>query len=206
MAVPFVPFPGVVQVSMRLSEAGQQVENVLNFDIGGLDFNSACATINASLAGTLWPGLQPFLHTSVSHVENYYVDLTTETGPTATFGPFASPNGTGAAPALPNNVAFCVTHRTLGRGRSYRGRTYVGGLTTDDAVGSYIGSGVAASIVAAYNDMRTELEGEDILFVVASRRINKTWRVLGQATPITISIARDLVLDSQRRRSPGRGA
>jgi len=201
----FIPVPNVAQVNIRFEIAGQQIENVLNFNYAlATDFSTAVPIIQDALE-VWWATVRIQLSDQLVHIENYYVDLTSAIGPTATFGPFTPNDGDIAGDAVPNNAAFVVTHRTLARGRSFRGRTYMAGVAEGNVSLSRVGPTVVAAIVAAFNDLRTTLEADGISFVVVSRYSGGAPRVTGISTPIIATISRDDVIDSQRRRLPGRG-
>jgi hypothetical protein len=113
-------------------------------------------------------------------------------GTAATFGP------------MPNNVTVAMKWSTGLRGRSYRGRTYHLGLCEDQVVGNEVNGTFLAGLIASYADLLGHVNiGANTLCVV-SRFHNNSARVSGVATDI-LSVSADPVIDSQRRRLPGRG-
>lgn len=203
--MPFVPVPTTLQYNLRFSCAGQQIENVLNFSYADSDFATAAAALYPLVRDELWASLRTALSNQISNTGSYLVDLSSETGPVATFGPFTSPSGQSAIFAAPNNAAFVVTHRTASRGRSFRGRSYVSGIPADQIAASRVSSGFLSIAVSAFNNMRDEAEAAGFPFVIVSRFINGAPRVTGLATPVTACVSVDDAVDSQRRRLPGRG-
>lgn len=204
-AMPFVPIPGVVQANVRFLLAGQIIENVMCFRYEGTPFGDAVLAIQTSLESAWWAAIQPWISVAMTNTETYYTDLTDEAGPVSTQPAFPSPAGGNVHEYVPNQVAFCVTHRTANRGRSYRGRTYIAGISGDYVEGNVVVPDALAGIVSGFNALRTDLALNDILFTIASRQHNGAPRVVGIDTAVILSLARDNVVDSQRRRAPGRG-
>lgn len=202
---PFIPVPGVLQANVRFTLEAQQVENVLCFRYDGTPFGDAAAQVWAGIELALWNNMRDQISTECVNTETYIVDLSSEAGPVASFPPFASPAGAASGPPVPNNAALVITHRTANRGRSYRGRTYVAGISKSIMFGSYLTQSAVDDVAAAFNTLRTTMEDDSIPFTIVSRRHNNAPRVEGIDTVVTLSLARDNVLDSQRRRTPGRG-
>lgn len=201
---PFIPVPSTIQANVRFTMAGQLLENVLCFEYN-TDFKSAADALYASLEIAFWSTLRTALSNQLTSNGTYMVDLSTQDGPVATFPVFTNPSGASAIGAAPNNVAYCVTHRTAKRGRAYRGRSYIAGLPLDKVANSLLDPGNRDTIVSAFNDLRADAASNSLTFVIASRYLNNAPRVTGVATPVEISVGRDLALDSQRRRLPTRG-
>lgn len=202
---PFIPVPGVLQANVRFSLEGQQIENVMNFRYDGLPFGAAAAEVWGILDSIWWTGLRVQLSTEISSVEVYIVDQSDEAGPVASLPAFSNPTGAATGSPVPNNAALVITHRTANRGRSYRGRTFVPGIAKSVVNGSYVDTGVVGAIVTTFNNMVDASVTSEVPFTIVSRRHNNAPRVEGIDTIVTLCVARDNVLDSQRRRSPGRG-
>jgi len=109
--------------------------------------------------------------------------------------------------AAPNNVSPCVSFRTGMAGRSFRGRNYIAGVSNSDILGNTIDTGWATTIVNGYNFLLPGGVNDPAPFVwsVASFFTANLPRLTGIATPITSVIFTDSIVDSQRRRLPGRG-
>lgn len=201
---PFIPVPNTIQANVRFTMAGQLLENVLCFEYN-TDFKTAADALYASLETAFWATLRTALSNQLTSNGTYMVDLSTQDGPVATYPVFTNPSGASAIGAAPNNVAYCVTHRTAKRGRAYRGRTYIAGLPLDKVANSLLDTGNRDTIVSAFNDLRADAASNSLTFVIASRYLDGAPRTTGVATPVEISVGRDLALDSQRRRLPTRG-
>lgn len=130
-------------------------------------------------------------------------DLITPVG--VTFPPTLSSGGV-SSPTLPNNVALCITKYTAFRGKSFRGRFYLPGIPDNARNGAnQISDAYRGNLQTALNGMLAELISAGYPPAVVSRYANKAPRTTGIATHIVSWGPRDLVLDSQRRRLPGRG-
>ena len=103
--------------------------------------------------------------------------------------------GTLSTQPLPNDVAYVITWRTNKAGRSYRGRTYVGGLTTaclgTASDGSANFAAASRTTVATAAGSLAPLTGENKLVVWSP--------TLGEANEVTAALQGDR-LDTQRRR------
>lgn len=205
--MPFVPVADTLMAELRFISQGQKIENTLYFQ--------GSAGVSSSLASDLGDALiswwdtqfQPITSDTMSLVEVFVTDLTTDTSFTVSDTAGLPLTGASTTEALPANVAHCVSFRTAQRGRSARGRNYVAGMTEADTNGSLISSTIVADHVTAY----TILLGAGAFvpgleWVVVSRFHNGAPRVAGLAIPITNVLSVDAVVDSQRRRLPGRGA
>ena len=87
-------------------------------------------TIHASLVD-LFSLIYGQLSQDIEFREAYYTDLTSATAPTYTRTSGLPIDGSATNDALPANCALCISHRTNGRGRSSRGRTYIAGIPED---------------------------------------------------------------------------
>jgi hypothetical protein len=201
----YVPVPNTLQANVRFVLDGQQIENVLNFLFPAGTFTESSADIYDALNTAFWAVLRTQLSNQLVSTEVYMVDLTSNTGATATFPAFTSPSGNITATAESNQVAFCITHRTANRGRSFRGRTYISGLAKTNITQNTVDLSVANGLRDAFNDFRDLMQVAGTPLVVVSRKANGVDRTTGLATPITESLYRDRFVDSQRRRAPGRG-
>jgi hypothetical protein len=205
MPTPYIPIPGCLQMNVRFLLETQKIENVFTFHYGSADFGDSAADIWARLEVHWWNLIRPNISVDCVNVETYAVDLASQTGPVASFPAFATPGGAATGAPVPNNAALCITHRTAKRGRSYRGRTFIAGIAKSVVNGSFVQSDTVAALVANFNTLRTESEAADLPLVIASRYNGGVARVTGVGTDVTACVALDNVLDSQRRRTPGRG-
>lgn len=203
--MPSIPVLNVLQANIRFTLDAQQIENVLNFIYPVDDFEGAADSVYSTLNDVWWAAIRTYLSDAVFSNETYIVDLNDINGAVATKQPFTPNRGANGNYGVPNNSAFVITHRTASRGKSYRGRTYISGIATPNIEGNYITQGAADALVGAFNSMRTALAADNVLFCIVSRQQGGDKLTVGQSTPVQLSVARDRVMDSQRRRSPGRG-
>jgi hypothetical protein len=138
--------------------------------------------------------------------EVYVVDMSSDTAPTATVTPGSETTGSVTSPSMPNNVALCVSFRTAGRGRSSRGRNYISGFGEGAVEGNRIASSVANDIKAVYQSLLDPaIFVIDWTWVVYSRYENKQPRSVASTPAVEAVVLTDTIVDSQRRRLPGRG-
>lgn len=119
-----------------------------------------------------------------------------------------SNTGSDSGGALQNGLSFAVTARTGLAGRSYRGRTFLAGLSLSVCVNdgdNVIRASTAGNIVIAFNHLITAVASADTspTLCVISRYTNNAPRETGIATPVINYGYHDLYLDFQRRRAPG---
>jgi len=203
---PYIPVPGVMQANVRFTLAGQQIENCLCFRYGDGVFLDAVPAIDSVLETYWWATLRETLSNQIAHVETYYVDLASVSGFTSTSAAYTPNTGASAIFSAPNNVAICVSHRTANRGRSFRGRTYISGIPSDQQSLSRLSPGAMDTVLDAFTQLITQSNVAGYPFVVVSKRSGGLPRAIGLSTPVTQSVIVDNVLDSQRRRLPGRGS
>ena len=209
--MPFVPVPNAALVEVRMLWDGQHVENTLWFE-GSSPLDGGSLTALAEAVGNWWI---TFYRTNISSavrlVEVFASAMDTNTSPTGTFVPSTPQVGTGGSEALPNNVSLTVSFRTAARGRSNRGRNYVVGLLDDQVNENTVDPLILADWIAAYSELIGVATALDLTWVVASRFSGVDGdgdpipRVTGVTTPITAVVIVDPIIDSQRRRLPGRG-
>lgn len=203
--MPFIPVPQVAQVESIYSMNGQVVENVLHYQMPGpTDIIGLTALASAWLAE--WnANMKAYIPTEVTLTNVRVTDLTTAVSPVVNFGTGLPTAGTQSGALLPNNVTCVFTKRTALRGRSQRGRIYWPGLGEPNVTNNAVSGALVSAIIAGLNNMRTvtTVDG-DYEMVVVSRYTGNVPRITGIFTPVT-GFTSDGVVDSQRRRLPGRG-
>lgn len=202
----FVPVPETIEVDMRMRLDGQRIENTLYFHkIGGWATADVPVAYNALLVWWNTHYAVP-LSNQLTLKEIAITDLSSPTGFAFEIAtPVPNPAGDSGDPPLPNNVALCVSFRTSFRGRSFRGRNYVPGLTHLSVTNNTVIPTTVTAIQDAYNELLTVASSLGANWVVASRYSGGTERPIGIHTNITGATVVDNTIDSQRRRLPGRG-
>jgi len=205
-AMPFIPVPDVAQVRLEGRLDGQQTINDLYFRHTTGPIAAADLQGLASSIATWWvSNMVTLLNEAFSSVVVHARDLTAAIGFTADQG--APATGGTAGEAAPNNCTMAVSFRTSLSGRSNRGRNYIPCLTNSEVNGNNIDPTFATSIVDAYALL---LFGGGSLpagwvWVIVSRQSAGVPRVVGTFQEVFSVLVTDLVVDSQRRRLPGRG-
>lgn len=205
--MPFIPANNVVQAELVFNWDGQIVENVLHYQIGG----GWTITLMDELGGKLVTWWSTYFKagspTNLTLQNIKLIDLTSSTAPAIDYATGLPLTGTAAAGSLPNNCTCVITKRTPLRGRSYRGRIYHVGLKEDQVTGNTILGASVSTFITNYTALQVfTLAGPlDAELVVVSRYENKFPRPMAVVTQVTHFTA-DVIVDSQRRRLPGRGA
>ena len=204
----FIPVANVVQVQLFGREDGQTTVNDLYFILGvggitpvnmGALLDAVCAWYAGSIA--------PRLSSAWSFERGHAQDLSAPNSISLDNALHTAVGGVGGAPA-PNNVSFAISFRTRFSGRSFRGRNYLPGIPLFDITGNTMNVEPIGQFLAAYEEL---LPGGGVLpagwaWVVVSRFTAGAPRAAGLATNVEAVIATDNVLDSERRRLPGRGS
>lgn len=204
--MPFIPTQDEAKVNIEGLWQAQKVLTNLWFKFGaGLPVSADLI----ALATDIWTRFDAALQTS--HAANYSttgvnaVAQYSETAPVGVYNPSAPRVGTGGSTSVPLNAAWSFTHRTLLRGRSYRGRSFLPGLTgsvlTDAGEGSLATLAGIASVFVG-NLITTPPTGWE--WGVVSHYLNHLARPQGVHTAI-VATAVDTLLDSMRRRLKARG-
>jgi len=205
-AMPFIPVPETVMVEVRMRLNLQSIEQTLYFQKGG-GWDSASATTLANDILLWWTTYYRVeISDDVTLVEIVVTDLDVVDSFQVTVpAPSPAPTGSNGDGAAPNNVAICISFRTDRRGRSYRGRNYVSGIPTNLILNSVVLPDFTDAILSAYQTLPFATTSSGGTWVIASRRNGGVARVIGVTTPVTSVVLVDSVVDSQRRRLPGRG-
>lgn len=201
----FVPIPNVALAELRYTIDNQFVENTLWFDSGaGLEAENL-QVLAEGLATWYETNLIPLQVSALVLREIYVTAQDSAFGAAYTYTPIGANQGALNIEPEPNNVSMCVSFRTASRGRAYRGRNYVLGLGANQLTGNRVDQTVADNYVLAYQQLNPTLVADGFTHIVASRSVNGAPRVVGVASPVTAYLVVDNVVDSQRRRLPGRG-
>lgn len=204
--MPFVPTPGGGEVHMIFTYGGQVCENV--YHVKGLIALTVPQLQQIGEAFRDW-WIGSFIGSvpqtlRLERVEVFGLDTETSPGVVISGGTLPA-TGTNTGAQLPNNVTVAIKWITALRGRSFRGRTYHLGLLEGQVEESNLAGGTAAFLSGSYDNIITDPNLQPFVLSVLSKFHNNAPRTQGIMTPIT-SVSVDPVVDSQRRRLPGRGA
>lgn len=201
----FVPVPNCAEVQLVYSGEAGVYENTLYFDMTA---GNAIADLNA-LAATVkswWTtNIKPYLSTSVQLDKILATSLAFQSAPGIIYTTGLPSSGSYATtPVLPANVTVAVTFNTVLRGRSFRGRNFWPILCEGQVVNSTVDPTLLTNIHNGYFALIAAATAASKPWVVASRYTGKAPRVAGVITPV-VGIGGDGIVDSMRRRLPGRG-
>ena len=197
----FVPNPLVIRVVHRMDRAGLPLYNVFHHGIPA-GMSAEIATAYAGLLGLLYTNtILEQLSGSVNYEECIVYFMASESAPTGAWSaPDPSPGGL-AFEGNNRGGAAVVTFRTANRGRSGRGRVYLGGLAETSVLEGVITGPYGASLELAVNNYRTGAAAEELPLIVYSQFTNGAPRTTGLAQPVTSVELRSNILGSQRRRN-----
>lgn len=186
--MPAVVVANAVQAVVRGTILGRQWVNVLgvrfgaNGASGGVFVDQALATAIGSAVRAAWVTLQPTLTNQWTMQDVLIFDLQSATAPSWDAGITPLTGGSTTDP-MPPHLAACCTHRTAFRGRSFRGRTYVAGLTESaQAAGGIILNSTRTAVETVFSTFRTELGTigtADCRQAVISRTLADAFEVVG---------------------------
>ena len=204
--MPFVPTPDVAKVELRYTYQGQQCENTLffihNVGINLTDMEALAGAIAANYSTAIVPNVP----TSLILREIYVEDQSDASAPAVTYTVGLPQAGTDGAPAAPNNVTLCVSFRTVGRGRSSRGRNYILGITENEVDNNTVSPLAWLPWFDLYQEFLDFGPLGPWTWGVLSTISGGVPRTVGLFQPITAFTVVDATVDSQRRRLPGRGS
>lgn len=208
----FVESPNTVRILLHWTLHGRPQLNVLHGNFPGtgpLNPASPQNIFNAAVTALTSTGYVSVLSTTTSFVSVGMVDLRFAGVPEVLSTGTAVP-GTGAAPALPDQVSLVLTLRTAKTGRSHRGRIYTLGWGTDRVQGSGLSDQTAATSARAfYLAVRTAMGNEGMPLAIRSpalpvRPAKPTGTLPAkpyEITQVTDIVIRDLIFDTNRRRT-----
>lgn len=196
----FQPVPNGIEVKFIGTQAGQPVINVFNVDNKAAVTPAALAA-TAALFETWWrTSIRGGIATSYSLDQIITTDISVPNGNQNILVPASPRTGAVATASAAANAALVVSWRTAQIGRSFRGRTYVGGLPTSafvsaNAFDPVYAAGFAVGGVALINALTTAGKA----LAVLSRYSNGVLRVTGLLTEI-VAVIVNLASDSSRKR------
>ena len=201
----FVPVPDTCQVELVYSYVGQRMENVLHYS-GNLDGGLPTLEALANNAVTQWAATWKAQQSNaLTLVAVKVTDLRTQEAPAVEIAVTTNNAGTRSSSTVPSNVAICIQLKTLNRGRSFRGRVYLPGVTTDQFGGDTVVAGIKTELTDSFDFWDfLDASGEPFGLQVVSRFHNGAARVTGIHTDVTGFVVNPYAT-SQRRRLPGRG-
>ena len=204
--MPFVPAVNVCQAELVFNWDGNIVENVLHYASETPFAIADMSLLGQDLVDWWNANLKGYSPSTLQLINVKLTDLSTQTSPVVNYAVSLPLVGTAGSPSLPNSVACVITKRTALRGRSFRGRIYHAGLGEGQVTGNSVSPSHVTALITAYN-LAKQFNNAPITWVlcVISRMTNNAYRSSAEITHVT-ALTCDGVVDSQRRRLPGRGA
>jgi len=200
----FIPIPNVAQVTVNATFLGQQVQNVYHVRLDDTDPEPSLQDVADTFIAWVIAELVANVSSDVEYRSVIVTDQSVQNGAqyTGAFPP--ATNGEQLSAPLPSSNTVAVSWRTGFSGRSFRGRTFHFGLVESQVTDNEVVGATLTALVADYAQLITDCATAGFPLVVASRYTNGAPRVTGIKTNI-LSLLIDPVIDSQRRRLPGRG-
>lgn len=206
----FIPVPEVSEVILQYRLDQQLVENTLYFT-GADDTVGQLQTLADEVSSWVLDSLLPNLSEAIMLERVTAMNLTTANSSLYSAS-FTDVGGVTSEPA-PNNVAACIQFSSGLRGRSFRGRNYIAGVPNAEIDVNTLTVTWRTAIQTAYNRLLPTGDAlTSFTWVVVSRYSGvdgTTGKPIPRTTGIFTLVASagfaDGVVDSQRRRLPGRG-
>jgi len=206
----FIPTSNAARLEVRQELDLQLVEQIFWFvksGFDGADLQALVDIVEAYWTTTIMPLLSVFLTYREVYARGmrFISDIDKRA-----LGESGTAGGS-AAQSLPNNVAFSVELGTGQTGRSKRGRTYATGIPENEVAQSIADPGFTLDYLTAIAGIGAQADSVGWDWVVCSQYSGIDGegkpipRAAGVVTPITVVSKYDNVVDSQRRRLPGRG-
>lgn len=206
----FVPGNKVVKLDLINKLFGNEVVNEFFIKMAVTITTTVLSDVADALHG--WFVSNLFLNQSqrLNHGSVRATDLTTATSPSIINTYTPGTGGVAEATGQPSNVAIALTKRTLKRGRSYRGRNFIGGIPAAAFVSGdadTVNSTFISDVLADYAALAAAITAVDPAAQVGvfSRIQSGAPLTNGIFTEIS-SYAMNDKMDSMRRRLTGRGA
>lgn len=202
----FIPVLNCINCKMIFTLGGQFVQNNFYFQTAAPPTTTDLDNTNTFMH-TFWTNqLKPNLTADLALVQIQSIDMSAANAPARSL--FISPPEAGTLAATvgaPSGSAIVATARTALRGRNYRGRVYLGGLSGNALTSpTTYNATQLVNIITALSWLLNVANTASEILVVVSKFLNKAARSSGIKTPVT-TWTMDTALDSQRRRLLGRG-
>lgn len=205
--MPFQPVPGTIGIVVDCRLSGEVAQNTLYFFQNGADPTVGdCIAVATIVKNFYTNALMPLLATTLIGVKVVAKNLFINGGAKGVVSMAGSAGGVATEQAT-NNDAAVVTFDTGQSGKSSHGRNYVPGIPNAAITVNTLDPDFMAGVIAAYE---TLLPGGDndpapYFWSVVSRQSGGIVAAEGLAVPVMNVYFTDDIIDSQRRRLPGRG-
>lgn len=202
---PYIPVINVAKMELQYMLDGQKVENIFHLH-NVASWNATGLAFAANVMKTWAIGAYAACQNEALTLVNIKAtDLSSVSGTVIELpvDPAHAGAVTSSAP-LPNNITLVIKWLTTQRGRSFRGRTYVPGISSGQVVKNTAQASLVTLVSTAASTLFSAVAVQNYSLCVVSYCNDKAWRTTGVQTPIT-AWSVDTTVDTQRRRLPGRG-
>lgn len=199
--MPFIRLPLGVRVAVEYNWNGKLVVNIYHVLVEVPVTTIILDDIADVFAGWVINNLLDWMNEEISLVAVTAQSLDEEFGAKVTY-PVAPPEtGQIGGDAVTNNVAIVISMQTAKTGRSFRGRSYVAGMSESGIADNNLADVTLAGLIAGFAQLVTTLDASDYTLVVASFETAGSPRATAIGTPVD-SFASNTRVDTQRRRLP----
>lgn len=197
----FQPVPDGVEVVINGVQNTVPIVNVIHVQDTEVHDEARLGEICDAVKAWWSTYLAPLLHTSYTLQSIVATNMTSSAGPQVTRSYTTGNVGLQTGDPSAGNGAVVISWRTANIGRSFRGRTYVGAMGSDQlTTAQTVDPTVLTAYLSAGTHLVDALTAIGAKLAVLSRYAAKALRVAGLLTEI-ISVIVDNKVDSQRRRT-----
>lgn len=205
-AMPSKTAENVAAVQIFATLAGQEVMNDFYAQYDHQPNHSDLVDLTSAVAGVVIANFVGRLPPTWKGVSVFAFDMTVDTGANAVDDSIAGVVGVDSGVALPNNVTIAVARKNGLRGRSGNGRIFWMGLTDGNLdTENTIAASRAAALVTACEAVDAAMVDLGATPCILSYQHDGVVSSAATIYPIDKWLVTDFVLDSRRRRLPGRG-
>jgi len=199
--MPFIATPNGVRVTFEATQNGVPVVNGYHVDAGTSPTVEILQDITDIFHQWWVDDVRGGLHESYVLEAIVATDISEEDGIQTVTTYITDNTGVVTGDPMAANAALVMSWRTAQTGRSFRGRTYVGGLPQAPLTDAqHVDISYAGGFVTAGVNLIEVLETAGYVLSVLSTIANGVQRVAGLLTQI-LSVVVDTKIDSQRRRT-----
>lgn len=205
----FSPTPGTVLVQLRMGVFSQLVINSFYFkkpqDWTETQIDTLVSTVDLAVTNHL----APMMTDEVNYSQMYIRDLSAQFSFIRVAAFTAIHGDIIGTPLLPLNVTLAVKFATGLAGRGRQGRVYWPAMPASWVTNNFVNGTNPTDIADAYSDFITAIttsvgnECDHVVVHSVENGVPLNPRTTSQVTDVLVG---DTVVDSQRRRLPGRGA
>lgn len=200
----FIPSANAIKAQFQYLIEGQKIQNSVQFRFEGVLYQESMGPLMDELKPWYLGDLADQMGSNVQLTGIKLTAMGDADGKILEWSPATAEYGHDEGPSGPNNVCLCIRLGTGSRGKSAHGRVYVPGCNQANISGSYFSTLYRDNCVAAWAKLVDPAHIFAHRLIVASYYHDGQPRTTAQQYYVT-DFSADTVVDSQRRRLPGRG-